>query len=186
VVPSDNDGTRGEGRTIPRNTCPSWTGEWKMVGWKGDLEGNVSDGVVNEIGKSVWNVEKNGVICPLCPLPHRNGGAVEKNGGTCPRQINVGKNDWAGPRRRTENDVSSGRVFFYCFIVPTPLPTTPFSPMVPARSQPREDSPFERLSLSAFTASAPTSPPPLPLFELPGKLVLVLCGSSCCGHPSYE
>ena len=64
-----------------------------MVGWKGNYEGNVSDGVVSEICESVWNVEKNGVICPLYPLPHRNGGGVEENGGTCPRQIDVGKND---------------------------------------------------------------------------------------------
>jgi hypothetical protein len=67
-------------------------GEWRMVGRKGDLEGNVSDGVVNETGESVWNVEKNGVICHLCPLPHRNGG-VGKNGGICPRQIDVGRSD---------------------------------------------------------------------------------------------
>ena len=63
-----------------------------MVGWKVIDEGNVNDGVVNEIGGSVWNVEKNGVMCPLCH-PHRNGGGVEKNGGTCPRQIDVGKDD---------------------------------------------------------------------------------------------
>jgi len=63
-----------------------------MVWWEGNDEGNVSGGVVNEIGESVWNVEKNGGIHPLCPLRYRSGGGVERNGGICPRQIDVGKN----------------------------------------------------------------------------------------------
>jgi len=62
-----------------------------MIGLEGNDEGNVSGGVVNEIGESVWNVEKNGGIRLLCPL-HRSGGGVERNGGICPRQIDVGKN----------------------------------------------------------------------------------------------
>ena len=82
----------GEGRMIRRNTCPSWTGEWRVAWWEGNDGGNVSGGVVNEIGESVWNVEKNGGIRPLYPLRRRSGGGVERNGGTCPRQIDVGKN----------------------------------------------------------------------------------------------
>jgi hypothetical protein len=47
-----------------------------------------SDGVVDRIGKSAWSVGENGVMSS-----HRNGGCVEKDDGTCPRQINVGRND---------------------------------------------------------------------------------------------
>ena len=47
-----------------------------MIGRRGNGGGNVNDGVENEIGGGVWNVERNGVICPL----RRSGCDVEKSG----------------------------------------------------------------------------------------------------------
>jgi len=92
-------------------------------GWGWVDEGNVSGGVVNEIGESVWSVEKDGVICPP---PRRNGGGVWKNGGACPpHQIGGGRDDWAGPLRRIEgyvDDVSS-----HCFSASPPLLLHPYA-----------------------------------------------------------
>lgn len=182
---------------IPQNTCPSWMGEWRTIGKKGNDGGNVNDGVGNGIGGGVWSVERNGVIWRLRRsgydversdvtfLPCRNGYGVWRNGGVCPRQIDAGKNDWVDPPRGIGNDV--GDVSSHYFWV-SPLPGHPpcaasddfflfHNPNLDPsheKTRPSTVCPSRPLPLPQPSASAPTSqfPPSLP--GLLGKLGLGL------------
>jgi len=150
-----------------------------MIGWKVKDEENVSDGVANGIGGCVWNVEKNGVICPP---PRRNGGGVGKNGGVCPpHRVGVGKNEGAGPRRQIENDVDG--VFSRCFLANHPLLHPPYASsddpflshnpsLGPNHEKTHPSTAFlsRPLRLPQPSASVPTSRSPLSLLELPGQL----------------
>jgi hypothetical protein len=158
-----------------------------------ERKGISSDGVVDRIGKSAWSVGENGVISVLFLIgtevaSRRTMGLVlaRSTSGETTRSVLLG-----GLGTTSTSLLAAPRQVFLCFIPPTPLPATPFSPVVPAsipttEDSPRASPPSRPSQLAQPSASALTSPPPHSLSELPRKLVFVLRGSSCCGHPSYE
>jgi len=91
----------------------------------------------------------------FCPLLHCGGGDVGRNGGTCPRQIDVGKN---------VRSVLGGPTSLSLLLVPVVMIETGAVgekgvvvggvERMEQRKTAREDSPLQRLSFSAFTASS--------------------------------
>ena len=150
-----------------------------MVGRNGKDVENVSDGVVNGIGVSVWSVEKNGVICP--PLRLQNGGGAGRSDGVCPRRQNdVGKNDWADPPRGIENDVggvsshyfSASLLLLHCLYASSDDSFPSRGPSLDPsheKTHPSTASPSQPLQLPQPSASAPASRSLLSLLEPPGQ-----------------
>ena len=124
---------------------------------------------MDEISESDWNTEKNGGISFLSSSSsgwrrHRE----ERWDLSSSDRRRVER--WVGPRRIDDVPLTTSRAVFLCSVLPTRLPTTPFSPMVP---------------VSIPTTRRPTPPVPL-ILGLHSLLSLCLRGFLRSLHLCFE